>query len=30
MGVLMGTHWELEWNMLEKNGKKSFLVGGEI
>jgi len=21
MGLLMGTHWELEWNMLRTNGK---------
>jgi hypothetical protein len=21
MGVLMGTHWELEWKMLGTNGK---------
>jgi hypothetical protein len=21
MGILMGTHWELEWNMLRTNGK---------
>jgi hypothetical protein len=21
MGLLMGTHWEFEWNMLRTNGK---------
>jgi hypothetical protein len=21
MGLLMGTHWELEWNMLQRDGK---------
>jgi hypothetical protein len=21
MGLLMGTHWEWEWNMLQTNGK---------
>jgi hypothetical protein len=33
MGLLLGTHWELEWNMLGTNGKnkiQSFLVGNEI
>jgi hypothetical protein len=32
-GVLMGTHWELEWKILGtngKNGKQSFLIRNEI
>jgi hypothetical protein len=30
LGNSLGTHWELEGNMLGTNGKKSFLVGNEI
>ncbi len=33
MGLPIGTHWELEWNMLETNEKikkQFFLVGSEI
>jgi hypothetical protein len=24
MGLLMGTHWQLEWNMLGTNGKVKY------
>jgi hypothetical protein len=30
MGLLMGTHWEFEWNMLQTNGKiknNHFMLG---
>jgi hypothetical protein len=30
IGNLMGTHWELEVNMLETNQKQCFLVRSEI
>jgi hypothetical protein len=33
MGLLMGTHWELEWYMLQTNGKienKFSLLGANF